>query len=81
MGPQLKTSNRLEKLGICHATPGLQGKQFIHYITAAPTALIKCERIISIKECGWTGDQTCVPSTSVHRSQMLQTALHGSNEV
>ena len=38
MGPQLKVSpDRLVKPGIEPATPGLQGKRFIHYTTAAPT--------------------------------------------
>ena len=37
MGPRLKvSSDRLVKPGIEPATPGLQGKQFIHYTTAAP---------------------------------------------
>ena len=37
-GPRLKvSSDRLEKLGIEPATPGLQGKWLIHYTTAAPT--------------------------------------------
>ena len=36
-GPRLKvSSDRLSKLGIEPATPGLQGKRFIHYTTAAP---------------------------------------------
>ena len=30
------SSNRLVKPGIKPATPGLQGKRFIHYTTAAP---------------------------------------------
>ena len=37
MGLRLKfSSDRLVKPGIEPATPGLQGKQFIHYTTAAP---------------------------------------------
>ena len=36
-GPGLKvSSDRLVKPGIEPATPGLQGKRFIHYTTAAP---------------------------------------------
>ena len=36
-GPRLKvSSDRLVKPGIEPATPGLQGKGFIHYTTAAP---------------------------------------------
>ena len=36
-GPQLKvSSNRLVKPGIEPGTPGLQGKRFIRYTTAAP---------------------------------------------
>ena len=36
-GPWLKvSSDRLVKPEIESATPGLQGKQFIHYTTAAP---------------------------------------------
>ena len=36
-GPRLKvSSDRLVKPGIEPATPGLQGKLFIHYTTAAP---------------------------------------------
>ena len=39
-GPQLKvSSDRLLKPGIEPATPGLQGKQFIHYTTAAPVCV------------------------------------------
>ena len=37
-GPQFKvSSDRLLKLGIEPATPGLQGKWFMHYTTAAST--------------------------------------------
>ena len=37
MGPRFKvSSDRMEKPGIKHATPGLQGTWFIHYTTAAP---------------------------------------------
>ena len=37
IGPLLKvSSDRLVKPGIEPATPGLPGKQFIHYTTAAP---------------------------------------------
>ena len=40
-GPQLKvSSDRLVKPGIEPATPGLQGKQFIHYTTAASISWI-----------------------------------------
>ena len=36
-GPRLKVfSDRLVKPGIEPATPGLQGKWFVHYTTAAP---------------------------------------------
>ena len=39
-GPRLKvSSDRLVKPGIEPATPGLQGKRFIHYTTAAPTTI------------------------------------------
>ena len=39
-GPQHKVSyDRLVKPGIEPATPGLQGKGFIHYTTAAPMDL------------------------------------------
>ena len=34
-GHGLVSSDRLVKLGIKPATPGLQGKRFIHYIMAA----------------------------------------------
>ena len=38
-GQRLKvSSDRLVKPGIDPATPGLQGKRFIHYTTAAPAA-------------------------------------------
>ena len=41
MGPQLRvSSDRLVKPGIEPATPGLQGKQFIHYTTAASISSI-----------------------------------------
>ena len=37
-GPRLKvSSDRLVKPRIEPATPGLQGKRYIHYTTAAPT--------------------------------------------
>ena len=40
MGLQLKvSSNRLVKPGIKPLNYGLQGKQFIHYTTAAPTTV------------------------------------------
>ena len=40
-GPRLKVSSyRLVKPGIEPATPGLQGKRFIHYTTAAPGVLL-----------------------------------------
>ena len=39
-GPQPKvSSDRLAKPGVEPATPGLQGKRFIHYATAAPIDL------------------------------------------
>ena len=39
-GQRLKvSSDRLVKPGIKPATPGLQGKRFIHYTTAAPGLL------------------------------------------
>ena len=39
--PRLKvSSDRLVKSGIEPATPGLQGKRFIHYTTASPTLLL-----------------------------------------
>ena len=34
-----KLLDRLVKPGIEPATPGLQGKRFIHYTTAAPTSV------------------------------------------
>ena len=38
-GPRLKvSSDRLVKPGIEPVTPGLQGKRFIHYTTAAPNS-------------------------------------------
>ena len=41
-GPKLKVySDRLVKPGIEPAIPGLQGKRFIHYTTAAPVLGIK----------------------------------------
>ena len=40
-GQQLKVSSDiLVKPGIEPATPGLQGKRFIHYTTAAPPLLV-----------------------------------------
>ena len=40
-GPRLKvSSNRLVKPGIEPETPGLQGKRFIHYTTAAPSKYV-----------------------------------------
>ena len=39
-GHGLVLSDRLVKLGIEPATPGLQGKRFIHYTTAAPHNVI-----------------------------------------
>ena len=39
-GPWLKvSSDRLVKPGIEPATPGLQGKRFIHYTTVAPYSM------------------------------------------
>ena len=35
------SSHKLMKPGIEPATPGLQGKQFIHYTTAAPTCVVR----------------------------------------
>ena len=41
-GPRLKvTSDRLMKPGIEPVIPGLQGKPFIHYTTAAPELPVK----------------------------------------
>ena len=43
-GPRLKvSSDRLVKPGIEPATPGLQGKRFIHYTTVAPALLHEVE--------------------------------------
>ena len=40
MGPRLKvSSNRMVKPGTEPATPGLQGKRFIDYTTAAPVTV------------------------------------------
>ena len=39
-GHRLVSSDRLVKPGIEPATPGLQGKRFIHYTTAAPHTFI-----------------------------------------
>ena len=40
--PRLKvSSDRLVKPGIEPASPGLQGKRFIHYTTAAPQNTVK----------------------------------------
>ena len=40
-GPRLKvSSDRLVKPGIEPATPGLQGKRFIHYTIAAPIGYV-----------------------------------------
>ena len=49
-GPRLKvSSDRLEKPGIEPANPGLQGKRFIHYTTAAPELAFKMfNRVISL---------------------------------
>ena len=42
-GPQLKvSSDRLVKPGIEPETPGLQGKLFIHYTTAASIIINLC---------------------------------------
>ena len=42
MGPRFKvSSDKLVKPGIEPATPGLQGKRFIHYTTAAPNIVLK----------------------------------------
>ena len=42
-GPWLKVSSyKMVKLGIEPVTPGLQGKQFIHYTTAAPIYIYIC---------------------------------------
>ena len=52
-GPWLKvSSDRLVKPGIEPGTPGLQGKLFIHYTTAAPNVylymyvIVLCVRLI-----------------------------------
>ena len=47
-GPRLKVSfDRLVKPGIEPVTPGLQGKRFIHYTTAAPMSVyISCARTL-----------------------------------
>ena len=42
------SSDRLVKPGIESATPGLQGKQFIHYTTAAPMSSDAMFRISNI---------------------------------
>ena len=49
-GPRLKvSSDRLMKLGIEPATPGLQGKRFIHYTTAAPLTDVVSIMLINVK--------------------------------
>ena len=41
MEPRLQVSfDRLVTRGMEHTTPGLQGKWFIHYTTAAPKSLL-----------------------------------------
>ena len=50
-GPQLKvSSDRLVKLRIVPVTPGLQGKQFIHYTTAAPHVDYEHSNILALIE-------------------------------
>ena len=56
-GPRLKvSSDRLVKPGIEPATPGLQGKRFIHFTTAAPHVVFLIF-VKLIREGGW-GVQT-----------------------
>ena len=51
-GPQLKvSSNRLVKPGIETATPGLQGKRFIHYTTAAPNIMVVGVQTVHVGTC------------------------------
>ena len=54
-GPRLKvSSDRLVKPGIKLPTPGLEGKRFIHYTTAAPHAIkdktVKCQDYIDSED-------------------------------
>ena len=50
-GLQLKvSSDRLVKLGILPVTPGLQGKRFIHYTTAAPHVDYEHSNILALME-------------------------------
>ena len=52
-GPRLKvSSDRLVKPGIEPATPGLQGKRFIHYTTAAPPINVLFVFIVYVCQSG-----------------------------
>ena len=81
-GPRLKvSSDRLVKPGIEPATPGLQGKLFIHYTTAAPILgyrnLLKWDRLeIYVKEpkINLVPHWLLIPSTT---SQSKTTSGHG----
>ena len=50
-GPRLKvSSDKLVKPGIEPATPGLPGKRFIHYTTAAPNIIMIAKRFWNTTE-------------------------------
>ena len=54
-GPWLKdSSDRLVKLGMEPATPGLQGNRFIHYTTAAPVLCLLCFRACLLIDALWS---------------------------
>ena len=53
-GPGLKvSSDRLVKPGILPATPGLQGKRFIYYTTAAPLIMVRSDSSRCAKQEAW----------------------------
>ena len=68
-GHGLVSSNRLVKPGIEPATPGLQGKWFIHYTTVAPVFQgLSCEWFITIdKTKRSTQHGTCHLLPSLHQ--------------
>ena len=70
-GPQLKfSSDRLVKPGIEPASPGLQGKWFIHYTTVAPLTHISL-----VSSFNWTMANSAEPDHSAASDQVLRHLL------
>ena len=82
LGHGLVSSDRLVKPGIEPAIPGLQGKRFIHYTTAAPSCqLVRnvCIHLVMIKCKQKSGPRLLKDSCSSQLRKKFPLLIEGKN--